>query len=58
MSSPNLAIGHSSYSIKWFVYVLEVKTDYYWTYTENAIQNTIGRQPEVQIAYTACFDTV
>ena len=55
MISPDLAIGHSSYSNKWFVYVLEVKIDY-WTYTENAIQKTIGREPEVQIVFTACFD--
>ena len=27
-------------------------------YTENAIQNTIGRESEVQIVFTACFKTV
>ena len=39
------------------LHLSEVLIDY-WTYTENAFQNTIGREPEVQIVFTAWFETV
>ena len=53
--------NHSNYTERRFVYIckcLGSKNRLLDIHCENAIQNTIGRESEVQIVFTACVKTV